>query len=169
MASSCRWVWFQPPSTLQPSIAPTARPTGTPSSGHPPAIKQLLQHYREVHQECSHRCSCCHELFEPSMNIQTLRACEQKDLNGTGFQPFRSNYSRVLACLECRGHIPLGTHRESTLNLWSIPADMSFQRRAALQPTMKVAEPLEQRSSFSQQHRDNLRILHRKMFVIKPE
>jgi hypothetical protein len=103
------------------------------------------------------------------MNVQALRACEQKDLNGTGFQPFRSNGEHVLACLGCRGHIPLGTHRESTVNLLSIPADTSFQRRAAPQPTMKVAEPIEQRSSVSQQHFDDLRILHRKRFGIKPE
>ena len=103
------------------------------------------------------------------MNVQALRACEQKDLSGTGFQPFRSNGEHVLACLGCRGHIPLGTHRESTVNLWRIPADTSFQRRAALQPTMKVAEPIEQRSSVSQQHLDDLRILHRKRFGIKSE
>ena len=30
MALSCLWVWFQPPSTWQPSIAPAAPPTGTP-------------------------------------------------------------------------------------------------------------------------------------------
>jgi hypothetical protein len=34
---------------------------------------------------------------------------------------------------------------------------------------MKVAEPIEQRSSVSQQHLDDLRILHRKRFGIKPE
>jgi hypothetical protein len=34
---------------------------------------------------------------------------------------------------------------------------------------MKVAKPIEQRSSVSQQHLDDLRILHRKRFGIKPE
>ena len=164
MASSCLWVWFQPPSTWQPIIAPAAPPMGSP-----PAIKQLLQHYREVHQKCCLRYSCCHQLLEPSMNVEAQRACEQKDLNGTGFQPFRSNGPHVLTCLGCQGRIPLGTHRESTVNLWSIPADTSLQQRAALQQTMKVAEPIEQRLSVSHQHLDDLRILHRKRFGIKPE
>ena len=34
---------------------------------------------------------------------------------------------------------------------------------------MKVAEPIEQRIRVSQQHLDDLRILHRKRFGIKPE
>ena len=154
MASSCLWVWFQPPSTWLPSIAPAAPPTGTPIQRPSPRDKAAPAALPRSPRTLPSM-QLCHQLLESWMNVQALRACEQKDLNGTGFQPFRSNSEHVLACLVCRGHIPLGTHRESTVNLWRIPADTSFQRRAALQPTTKVAEPIEQRSSVSQQHIDD--------------
>ena len=91
------------------------------------------------------------------------------NLTGRGSQPFRSSCEHALASLSCQGRIPLGTHRGSIVYLWNIPVDRSFQRRVALQLSTKVAKPIVQRSSVSQQHVGYRIILHWKRFGIKSE
>ena len=91
------------------------------------------------------------------------------NLTGRGAQPFRSSCEHALASLSCQGRIPLGIHRGSIVYLWNIPVDRSFQRRVALQLSTKVAKPIVQRSSVSQQHVGYRIILHWKRFGIKSE
>ena len=91
------------------------------------------------------------------------------NLTGRGSQPFRSSCEHALASLSCQGRIPLGIHRGSIVYLWNIPVDRSFQRRVALQLSTKVAKPIVQRSSVSQQHVGYRIILHWKRFGIKSE
>ena len=90
-------------------------------------------------------------------------------LTGTGSRPSRSSCEHALASLSCQGRIPLGIHRGSIVYLWNIPVDRSFQRRVALQLSTKVAKPIVQRSSVSQQHVGYRIILHWKRFWIKSE